>query len=701
MSDWGNDPVTKPPSISDAAGWGHDPIVTAPGVAAGDKPPSFLGSIADEAHSAAQDYRQGVATAGQEMGAEFTDPAHFPEHWAKAGGAALQAGGAALGYAASPLMGPLKGSLQSLGLSKKDAAKVGDTLSMAIPLAGEANEARLVAKAAKEAGVGIKTMQGVLENARKASLATEAKPALDGSKKSAAQRLILQGNLDNKGAAPAMKAEAAERRATGAGEPVLLDVLPKKAQQVVRKAGEQKGPAGDILQAHQDAIEKGLSGKATARTEEMAPYKASIDQRKAALDKERSQRAETQYKEPYTQPIQADEHLFSILNEKSGTSAIARALSTAKERALLHPESAQQAKELQELRDYSTKRAQYEHDLKEWEAGEKGEFATPPNKQALDYINHPDTAEGVKETIRKAHGWVEKPKPEAPELPTVSGGTLDRIRIAMRDSGAGMKEHPKSRAEGVAVEERSKALGSYLDEVPHLKEARGDYRDYSQRINQLDFDRDLSTLRPKEFEDHLKGLSPEQKKELTHSVVERLAAQVGKSRSGAEGKETVLTTGHNAQENLRALLGKDTADKYIRAMELMSKSAEKAKHAASGGGSAGMDVAQDVAATSAKVGLSAVIGRQHHALWEVMRFIDRRLGKISSEEEARQIAEWATQQKDVEKTLQEIADAADPVKRRSVKLPTDILSKIPVGAAAGVAGAADAIPQPDESTENQ
>lgn len=698
MSDWGADPVVK-----GASDWGHDPIVTAPGAAGEPKAKSGMGSIADEAHEAAQGYRQDMSTALDETGQEFTDPAHFPQHFLKGTGAALSAVGDAGGYAMSLATGPVKASLEQMGVSPKTARKVTDVLSMAVPIAGEANEARLVAQAAKEAGVSVRAMQGTLDGARQASLSEAAtkKPALEAAKtkQSAAQRLILKGQLGSKEAAQKLVGEAKERREVGAGEPKLLDVLPKPAQKVVRKAGEESPEAGAMLREHQEATDKAISGRATERTEGLTPYKESISERKKGLTKERQDRAETMYKEPYAAPLQADEHLFSILNEKSGSSAIARALSTAKERSFAHPESEQQVRELQSLRDYSVQRAQYEEKLKAWEAGEKGEFKTKPNAQALDYMNHPDTSESVKDTIRKAHGWVEHPKPEPPEMPTLSGGTLDRVRIALRDSSTGLKENPKTHAEGVAISERAEALGKYMDDVPHLKEARADYRDYSERLRQLDFDQDLSTMRPEEFKRSLKDLSPEQRQERVKAVAERLAEGMGKSSSGVKGAESIMTTGRNAQENLRELLGKDVADKYMRAMELMQRGAEKADYAAGGAIGEGGDLQKDVAATGAKVGLLGILGSHHYALWEAMRFIGRHNGGLNVEQEGRQIAEWALDQKDVEKTLQEIADAADPVKRSRSKLPADILAKIPAKPAAdalGAAAAADPLRQEEQ-----
>jgi hypothetical protein len=397
--------------------------------------------------------------------------------------------------------------------------------------------------------------------------------------------------------------------------------------------------------------------------------------------------ASTQYREPYAQPIQSDDRMFEILNSPAAFNAMADAAATARERALTDPSAAQQFHEITSLRDYFTKKAAYEQAAETWQDNGGGTYAQEPSGTVKDMLNNPQTSEAAKVKLREQLGWKPTPKPEPPAMPTVSGGTLDRIRISLRDKADTLSQAGRrGRAGGVG--DRGRALDEYLDGVPHLKEARAAYADYSTRMEQLDFDQNLSTMRPEAFKATLKDLTPEQRQEMIHSVAERLAAKFGASGRGAQGTEDILTTGYNAQANLRELLGEDTANEYLRAIDLMGQNVDKANFAASRAGSQTAMINEDISKTGVMATLRMLMGDHARAVHMVSEFVGRYFsGKLMngpmSPEEANQIAEWATQQKSVTTTLQEIADAAGGDKRAAAKLPPDIRALIPAGAVVG------------------
>ena len=351
---------------------------------------------------------------------------------------------------------------------------------LALPVAGEvATEAEL-ARAAKAAGVSVDTLRANLEARAAASGAGQ---DVTGAKARAARRLITQGKLKPGEAEEA----AAEHRKVGIGEPRLLDVMEPPASRVVRSAGAKMGDADQTLVAHQRATRADVSGRATQRTEALSPYTEGVETRKAALKKERDDLASTQYREPYAQPIQSDDRMFQILNSPAAFNAMADAAATARERALTDPSAAQQFHEITSLRDYYTKQAAYEQAVDEWEASGGGTFKTKPPAEAQKILDNPQTGETMKAAVRKEWGWEPSPKPEPPAKPVVSGGTLDRIRISLRDKADTLATAGRrGRAGGVG--DRGRALDEYLDDVPHLKEARAAYADYSKRMEQLDFD---------------------------------------------------------------------------------------------------------------------------------------------------------------------------------------------------------------------
>jgi hypothetical protein len=370
------------------------------------------------------------------------------------------------------------------------------------------------------------------------------------------------------------------------------------------------------------------------------------------------------------------------------------------------PNADQQVKELRSLRDYRQKQAQYEADLKAWESGAKGEFTHQPPPQARQMLDDPNISERLKEGIRKTFGWKETAKPEAPELPKVSAGTIDRIRISMRGLAKGKMDRPETHGEGVAIEQAQKALDDYLDDMPHMAEARADYRDFSKRIENLKFKGDISTMTPQEFEATLKDeygnpLTKQQMAERTKAVTDMLARDLGRSASGVKSAEGLLTTGRNARANLTRLLGPEKAEKYLKAMDLIQRSTERAEYAEGGEVSpTSKEFAVEATKTGAAAAALTAFGHPHWATYEVMRFISKHIGRLNTEKEGEYIAQWVTQQKDVAETLKDIAEAANPktAAKAKAKLPKDIASRIPVGGAVA-AGVASEMPhdrQPDD-----
>lgn len=688
---------------------------------------SWLGGLRQEFQEEKQgSYRPLLAKVGKELSEPLGDTS-TPGGALNAGAEALSRAGdvamlpmAALGDVANTLTlgapaaaGSLVTKTAGTAASKLTGGKVseqqaGALASMLIPFGGELASAADVARAAKAAGVSTRTMEGVLADMKKAKPSLDSAPKpLAGTKPTIKQRItgnapetdaarhfVMNAGLNDAQKVRELRARAQEYKDTGAGDPSLLDVLDTRGQRVVRSTGAKSGDATNILEEHRQATRGDLSAKAVQRTEDLAPYKASVAERRQQLEGERRQRADTNYAEPYAAPIQTDERLFEVLNAPSGTTAIDRARRAASERGLDNPNAKQQVGELNALRDYSTKRAQYEADLKEWESGEKGQFAKKPDAETQRFLDMPSIPEKAKAAIREAHGYTEKPKPEAPAMPTISGGTLDRIKIALREQGKSLSQNNKHDI-GSGVTARAKAIDDYLDQVPHLKEARADYKDYSTRIAQLDFKENLSTMRPAEFKSYLKDLTEDQRKELTHKIADDLAEHAGRSSRSAQSGEDVLTTGYNAQANLRELLGKDVADKYLRARDLMGQRLDKANRVAPTTGSQTAYIQQDAAAQAGKIALHAATGGWHRALHGVIQFIDRYTSTMTPEE-ARHIAEWAVQQQDVEKTLMQIAEAGDPVKRPRSGLPPQILSMIPVGTAVGAAAITNATQHPTQ-----
>jgi hypothetical protein len=483
--------------------------------------------------------------------------------------------------------------------------------------------------------------------------------ALSRAKAGGAEALVNIGGLKGQEAGARAGALLREHGAVGAGKPPrLIDVLPRKGQRLVRQAASKLGDADDLAKEYRKEMRLSVPEEALARTEKLSPSDISVKKQIENEEKQRDEQAKTKYAAPYAVPIQADEGLLDIVNSPQGTSAIARAMKATSERR--EPSSQTQHVELQNLRTYQHEREAYERDVKRWEAAGGGKFQVEPNQRAQEYLNNPDIPEAVKNRIRQEHGWTPEPKPPEPPFPMLSGGSIDRIRIAMRNRAQHLADMGERDIAG-GIGDRSRELDAYLDNVPHLKEARADYRDRSIRIEQLHFDRNLKSMPTKEFEEYVKPLTDEQRQRLVRKWVETKTTEFGVSSRAAQSGEDVMTTGPNTHANLRSLLGKDEADKYMRAIDLIGQKIDKANFIDPGVGSKTAGVQGDAQEIAAHVAMGLATHGAAHATRMLTSVLMGSLFKMNRAESL-EVVKWALQEKDVEATIQEIFDAVDPAK---------------------------------------
>lgn len=540
--------------------------------------------------------------------------------------------------------------------------------SYLVPFAGELGGALGLDRAAmalsREANIPVSAARAVLTEARPPPVPrTTATHAAN----QAAGRLLGKG-IELRGTGRRLnptqvRANVAERAHVGAPPGTLLGNMNRTAQRVVRTAGTRMGEADETLTAHQQATRADVSAQGVQRTEQLgqenAPQGAgqSIPQRIEALTAQRDGLASTQFRGPYSEPVQVSDDVLTVLDQPSGVRALREAKLTAGERGVHDPEAAQQQTEMTALQAYGQRRAKWEQEHEAWVRDSSGSFAVEPAGTLREMLDNPTTPPAVRYRIMQEHGWHKAPEPQPPTAPTVSAGTLDRIRLQLDRSGRAMQQNPNTYARGGALIQHAGAIDAYLDGLPNLQEARAAYRDFSTRIEQLEFDQNLSTMRPEQFRQIVDGLSPAQRQELAHSVTERLATQLGKSSGGEQAQSNVMTTGYNFRQNLESLVGKEQADRYIRAMEIIQRDVRAAHAAASGTGSQTVGRALDVAETSANVLVNIFSGRWHAAGHQIFRFAMKHFSGMS-EAEAQQIAQWAVSQDDVEGTLKAIEAAA-------------------------------------------
>src|SRR5581483_3843547 len=435
----------------------------------GRKPAPFAdqigAAIAHVGGNLASDYHDRVSQAADALMRDFQGTQAPGERTAEAAspiGAAGKVAMDAANYALAPVAGAVDWAVgrpvEALTGGRVSRQEAGDIALLGLPGAGEAvSEARL-AKAAREAGVSVEALRANLEARSRGAEFTRKEQQ---SRRQAAETLVKQGGINTAAAGQKAGDLLREHQQTGVPQkPRLLDVLPKQGQRVVRAAGSKLGPAGEVLEEHRRQMRLGTAEEATQRTETMTPHDQSIDARREALKTQRDALAQQKYREPYAHPIPSDERLFDILNFKEGPSVVRQAMDDAQRRALDNPESAREYHELKALTTYQSERAAFEQAHAEWEEAGRGKFAVEPKGAAKETLDNPNVPEAVKQKIRDAHGWQREPEPQPPKPPTLSGGSLDRIRRLMNDRADKMSAaHNRSAAGGIG--ERRNALDAY------------------------------------------------------------------------------------------------------------------------------------------------------------------------------------------------------------------------------------------------
>lgn len=640
------------------------PAAAAPDAQTGDQPYSLVGDYQQRVHQAAEGLWQDVTTPLRQPGEKPSLTNTGVARMVKTGADALNYVGAPLSVATDYLVGrPVSSALKMAGVDVSPQ-QVGDVTQMALPGLGALSEAKL-AKAAKEAGISVESLKANL--AARAQLHTNMKSQgpierRTDSKARAAATLVNKAGLDTEEAGQKAKSLIGEHRTTGASKPVLLDVLGRTGKRVVRAAGARMGEADETLEAHRERVRGGLSGNVTMHAEGISPSNDTVADRIDSLKTQRENLAREKYREPYAQPIQTDDRIVEILDVPEALPVLSQAISSARNHSLDDPEAAQQFHELTSLRRYFDKKAAYEHELSEWEA--EGGTQTPPANVPFavrNALENPSLGENEKAALRSQYGLDAKgpgEKPTPPQPPQVSAGALDRVRRNLRDKAQTLSDAGK-RDPASAYGDRQRALDEYLDQVPHLKEARAEYRDMSKRIEELQFDKDLASMRPEEFKRQLGDLNIEQRKERLHAVSERLAASLGKGARSAQALDDTIVTSPNFRANLRELMGPQgahLADRFIRAIELERERLKTGTFASSSGGSRTMNLKSDLEEAGPRMALQALMGHGSRAIHTLAHTLTRGVVGMT-DEEARQIAEWAVQEKDIPETIDEIAAA--------------------------------------------
>lgn len=313
----------------------------------------------------------------------------------------------------------------------------------------------------------------------------------------------------------------ADRMRQAGVEPTGLDVIGGRGERLVRATGVKTDTAGETL------TENAMRARADLKPAVMSQTRGLVDDPRTAtqladdLTVARGEAARTNYAAPYATPVQIDANTANVLRGEAGRAAIQRARQAAAAR-----------------QDYS-------------------------QMQELDSL-----------LASNMDGF-----------PTVSAGTLDRIRIAMGERAqTASRRGANDLAAGYRM--REAGLNRALDEVDGLQPARADYRNKTQAIEVLGRDRkDVFSTDPRDYRSWLQSLSPEARQANAVAIRQEVLDTLGGQRQSSFGTLDDISQSTYARENLRAAIGEQRADDFLAGITERVAQTRRAMEVTPGAGS--------------------------------------------------------------------------------------------------------------------
>jgi hypothetical protein len=309
----------------------------------------------------------------------------------------------------------------------------------------------------------------------------------------------------------------------GISAPALIDVTGNNVRRLVRSAASGgSGEAQNVALGYEERIAGNLQDNATGLTRNLTPTTQKGATRYGEeLAKAQELDADTKYKGPYSQPAQVTPEMVDALQGPEGRGAINRAYAAARSRRNL-----QQKGELKDLQAVAT---------------EQGATADPLT--------------GRKRTLQQA-------------LEGVSAGSLDRVRIAMRETGRALSAKGANDIAG-GYFGRMKDIDTALDQTPGLQDARASYKGYATQQEALDLGQTGLNASPETYAANIADLAARSPQVATNT---RTAAGVGyrqaltdaiqRPAEGATGVLNRISTSNAQGQNLEATFGPNAARDY-------------------------------------------------------------------------------------------------------------------------------------------
>lgn len=161
--------------------------------------------------------------------------------------------------------------------------------------------------------------------------------------------------------------------------------------------------------------------------------------------------------------------------------------------------------------------------------------------------------------------------------PTVSAGTLDRVRIAMGNRAEALGRNATG-ARDVAggLRDRAGSIDNALSSVPELAPARATYSDLSGALEQIDNASAIFTADPQDFARTVSIMSPTQREAAVIGLRQEILDTLGGQKASGTGSIQRLAESNYARQNLEILLGPEEAGRYIANIEARVQQTQRA-----------------------------------------------------------------------------------------------------------------------------
>jgi hypothetical protein len=334
---------------------------------------------------------------------------------------------------------------------------------------------------------------------------------------------------------------------SGASSPTLMDIaskLPSGGQTtigLIRGAALPAGPARGATIKYADQVASDLQGNAIKQARSLVPNESrTVPQLTDDLTAQRSANAQNLYGEIYNKPIDVRKETLSALSDAPGRKALMRSRASAVAN------------------------------------GRWDQVAEIDNMMGLQGEPVDWTSRGPQFNVLDA--LTGKQAEVLPQAPQVSGGTLDRARIQMRELAAqNARAGNNDMARGMF--QRVNDIDSSMAAVPEFQPARADYANLSNQLDAVPEGAMVGNAAqdPAQFAQLLQqrlgaaqpvgNIPASQAQQGIQGAAQlggarQIETQIGAAPEGALGYLKRMGTSTNAGENLGALYGPDEAQRF-------------------------------------------------------------------------------------------------------------------------------------------